>query len=139
MRSGPPRSPSVEPFSESDGDGVTLLLARTIAEDPVGSRYPVRRQPELMARAGHSSPTAALSDLHATSDRDDVLADALAEFVAPTPVTASVAPTPVTASGDETAETSRQDRAKRRRAKRADLLSPGLSCPRQESNPQPGG
>ncbi|MDE3087519.1 MAG: site-specific integrase [Acidobacteriota bacterium] len=85
---------------------------------------------ELMARAGHSSPKAALTYQHATSDRDKVLADALAEFVAPAPVTAL---------REEELERSRQDRANWRRTKRADLLSPGLSCPRQESNPQPGG
>lgn len=38
---------------------------------------------ELMARAGHSSPRAALTYQHATSDRDRVLADALADFIAP--------------------------------------------------------
>ena len=39
---------------------------------------------ELMARAGHSSPRAALTYQHATSDRDRVLADALAPYVTPT-------------------------------------------------------
>jgi integrase len=38
---------------------------------------------ELMSRAGHSSPRAALVYQHATQDRDRVLADALAGLVAP--------------------------------------------------------
>lgn len=58
---------------------------------------------ELMARAGHSSPKAALTYQLATSDRDKVLADALAEFVAPPELTPM---------SDETLERSRQDRAK---------------------------
>jgi len=41
---------------------------------------------ELMHRAGHSSPAAALRYQHATRDRDRVLADALADLAAPVPV-----------------------------------------------------
>lgn len=41
---------------------------------------------ELMHRAGHASPDAALRYQHATRDRDRVLADALAKLAAPTPV-----------------------------------------------------
>lgn len=37
---------------------------------------------ELMHRAGHSSPAAALRYQHATRDRDRVIADALAQLVA---------------------------------------------------------
>lgn len=36
---------------------------------------------ELMRRAGHASPAAALRYQHATEDRDRVLADALADLV----------------------------------------------------------
>ena len=39
---------------------------------------------ELMSRAGHSSPRAALGYQHTTQDRDRVLADARAGLVAPT-------------------------------------------------------
>jgi integrase len=85
---------------------------------------------ELMARAGHSSPKAALTYQHATSDRDKVLADALADFVAP----AEVVPLNEPAN-----KRSRPDRAHQRRTLRAHLLSAGETCPRQESNPQPGG
>jgi hypothetical protein len=35
-----------------------------------------------MRRAGHASPAAALRYQHATDDRDQVLADALADFAA---------------------------------------------------------
>lgn len=42
---------------------------------------------ELMHRAGHSSPAAALRYQHATADRDRVLADALAALDAAAPVT----------------------------------------------------
>jgi len=41
---------------------------------------------ELMRRAGHASPTAALRYQHATEDRDRVLADALADLATETPV-----------------------------------------------------
>ena len=41
---------------------------------------------ELMRRAGHKSPSAALRYQHATQDRDRVLADALAALVVPAPV-----------------------------------------------------
>lgn len=41
---------------------------------------------ELMRRAGHKSPTAALRYQHSTQDRDRVLADALAALVAPAQV-----------------------------------------------------
>jgi integrase len=42
---------------------------------------------ELMHRAGHASPSAALRYQHATEDRDRVLAEALGEFVSPTRIT----------------------------------------------------
>ncbi|MHB8247263.1 MAG: tyrosine-type recombinase/integrase [Acidimicrobiales bacterium] len=41
---------------------------------------------ELMHRAGHASPAAALRYQHATADRDRVLADALAKLAEPGPV-----------------------------------------------------
>lgn len=41
---------------------------------------------ELMHRAGHSSPAAALRYQHATEDRDQVLADALSELLPDAPV-----------------------------------------------------
>jgi integrase len=41
---------------------------------------------ELMHRAGHASPAAALRYQHATADRDRVLADALAKLAEPAPV-----------------------------------------------------
>jgi len=41
---------------------------------------------ELMHRAGHASPTAALRYQHATEDRDRALADALADLAQPAPV-----------------------------------------------------
>jgi hypothetical protein len=41
---------------------------------------------ELLRRAGHSSPAAALRYQHATRDRDRVIADALAQLVAPAEV-----------------------------------------------------
>ena len=43
---------------------------------------------ELMRRAGHASPAAAMRYQHATEDRDRALADALADLVAPATVTA---------------------------------------------------
>lgn len=57
---------------------------------------------ELMARAGHSSPRAALTYQHAMSDRDRVLADALAAFIAPTTDgNCAPVPRPLRAHGDE--------------------------------------
>lgn len=41
---------------------------------------------ELMHRAGHASPAAALRYQHATEDRDQALADALADLAAPADV-----------------------------------------------------
>jgi integrase len=42
---------------------------------------------ELMRRAGHKSPRAALIYQHATEDRDKLIADALGGLAVPTPVT----------------------------------------------------
>jgi integrase len=41
---------------------------------------------ELMHRAGHASPAAALRYQHATADRDRIIADALADLAQPAPV-----------------------------------------------------
>jgi len=43
---------------------------------------------ELMHRAGHASPQAALRYQHATEERDKVLADALAQLIHPSPIVA---------------------------------------------------
>jgi integrase len=49
---------------------------------------------ELMHRAGHSSPAAALRYQHATRERDKVIAEALAALVTPAPVVPISAATP---------------------------------------------
>ncbi len=53
---------------------------------------------ELMRRAGHASPQAALRYQHVTEDRDRALADALAELSKPSNIT------PITAADGASAE-----------------------------------